>query len=128
MGNLLDGTRASTSLASDLQMRSPAPSQPMDPCLQLLTVRRSMPPRAPSSEEAQARLLERSALKPAQRFDSADYFLSKWHESQRVQSVLAEARSALAQRRIAHASSRQRQPHDATGASPKKPPIKGAQP
>uniref|UniRef100_A0A6U5DGE1 Uncharacterized protein n=1 Tax=Calcidiscus leptoporus TaxID=127549 RepID=A0A6U5DGE1_9EUKA len=85
------------------------------PCLQPLTVRRSMPPRAPCSEEAKARLLARSALKPAQRFDSADYFLSKWQESQRV----VEARTALAERRIAQ-SSKQRRPVD-TAASPNNP-------
>eukprot|EP00965_Chrysotila_dentata_P173009 5709426-Pleurochrysis_carterae.AAC.2 len=52
---------------------------------------RPSPPTAPTSTQAALQLLERSSLKPAKRFDSADYFLGKWQDSQRVE----EARRAV---------------------------------
>ena len=57
---------------------------------------RGRPPIAPSSAEHAKRLLERSTAVPMKRFDSADFFLNKYMEDQKLEA----ARAAMSARRL----------------------------
>merc|ERR1712087_87823 len=74
----------SISAVTTLQRRSPLQPTPRK--------NHCVPPKPPNSEESERRVLIRSTLRPAKRFDSADYELNKWRTQQ---ARAEEARSAI---------------------------------
>jgi len=67
--------------ASKTRVRSPvpAPAPPSAPPAPASSCKsRKEPPLGSMSQEAARRLLARAALKPAKRFDSADYYMTKY--------------------------------------------------